>query len=221
MTNRLTNSVLGRAAQQGQSVGQPRLGMVASYDPKTFLVKVMIEPDGLLTGWLPIATTAVGSGTMRVAPTVGDQCLVVPQEGDTGAMVVTGFIHSQSARPPQKADAIRGEESELKSGEGLWTGPRGQFIRMNSDGTVLLKAEQFNVEGKLHVTGNITCEADVLADGNVRADGDVSADGTVSAAEEVIDREGKLSELRKNYNDHQHPVGGLGSKVTLKTNKPD
>ena len=209
MTNRLTNSVLGRAAQQGQSVGQPRLGMVANYDPITFLVKVIIEPDGLLTGWLPISTVAVGSGAFRVAPTAGDQCIVVPQEGDSGSMVVTGFIHSQAARPPQKADSIRGNGAELKSGEGLWVGPRGQFVRMNSDGSVLMKADTINLEGNLHVTGDITVE------------GKATVDGDVKSKQQIIDNEGKLSELRKNYNDHQHPTGGAGAKITLKTNKPD
>ncbi|QCQ98538.1 phage baseplate assembly protein V [Brevundimonas sp. SGAir0440] len=209
MSNQLTNSVLGRVAQQQQTQGQPRAGTVASYDPKTFLAKVMIEPDGILTGWLPISTVAVGSGAMRVAPTVGDQCLVVPQEGDSGSLVITGFIHSQSARPPQKADSIRGNEAELKSGEGLWVGPRGQFVRMNADGSVLMKADKINLEGDLHVTGDVTVE------------GKATVDGDVTSKSEIIDVEGKLSDLRENYNNHLHPTGGAGSKFTLKTTKPD
>ena len=135
---RLLNAFKGHSGAQDVSIGQPRFGKVTSIDPKMNTVRVQLQPEGVLTGWLPVLSTWVGSGWgLSCPPSLGDQVLVVPQEGDAENGVVIGRVWSQDNATP-----------ETPVGE-LWlTHKSGSSIRLLNDGTVAVK-------GDLHVGGNI------------------------------------------------------------------
>lgn len=136
--DRLLNVMKGQAASLDRSQGQPRFAVVTSVDPSAYAVRVVLQPEGVLTGWLPILSPWVGAGWGFVAlPSPGDQVLVVPQEGDAEHGVVIACSYSAKNRPPS---ALPGELRIVHAS--------GSSLTFANDGTVRL-------EGDLQVTGDI------------------------------------------------------------------
>lgn len=124
--------------QFGRSQIQPRLGLVSSSNPSTGTVRVVIQPDGILTGWLPVATQKAGDGWGIYCPLgVGDQVLVVPRDGDVNAGIVVGSLFSRKAPPP-----------DASSDEIVISHKSGASIRLSDNG-------QIRMTGDLHVSGDI------------------------------------------------------------------
>jgi phage gp45-like len=136
--DRLLNAFKGHSGAQDASIAQPRFGKVTSVDPTLGTVRVQLQPEGVLSGWLPVLTPWVGAGWgMSSPPSPGDQVLVIPQEGDVENGVVVGRAWSQDASVPN-----------TPVGE-LWlTHKSGSYLRLLNDGTVSIK-------GDLRVQGDI------------------------------------------------------------------
>jgi hypothetical protein len=94
-----------------------RMGIVSSYDPQNHLAKVVFQPGGHESGWLPIQTNHIGvnygivvglqpgsaqSGQTTGGPTgdQGDQVFVTFQEHDHESGTISGRIHSSVDTPP-------------------------------------------------------------------------------------------------------------------------
>jgi len=136
--DRLLNAIKGQAVALVRSQGQPRFGIVTSVDPVSYAARVVLQPEGVQTGWLPILSPWVGGGWGFVAvPNLGDQVLVVPQEGDAEHGVIIGCSYSSANRPPV------GQPGELRI-----VHASGASLTFGNDGSVLLT-------GNLRVTGDI------------------------------------------------------------------
>lgn len=137
--DRLLNALKLQSAAQDAAQGQPRFGVVASVDPKAGTARVTLQPEGVLTGWLPVLSPWVGAGWgLSCPPSPGDQVLVLPQEGDAEHGAVLARSWSAEAPPP-----------ETPVGE-LWLTHRsGTTLRLCNDGTVRIKGDLF-VEGDVH-----------------------------------------------------------------------
>jgi phage baseplate assembly protein gpV len=135
---RLLNALKAQAASLDRLLGQPRFGVVASVDPARYAARVSLQPEGALTGWLPVLSAWTGAGWGAVClPAPGDQVLVVPQEGDAEHGVIVGASYSDAARAPA---APAGE---------LWlVHSSGAALHLCNDGTV-------QVVGDLHVNGDV------------------------------------------------------------------
>ena len=142
--DRFLNIVKAHAAALDRAQGQPRFGLVSSVDPQRYAVRVSLQPEGVLTGWLPVLSQWVGAGWGVVClPAAGDQVLVLPQDGEAEHGVVVGGSYSDRALPPA---APAGE---------LWLVHRsGANLRLANDGTV-------RVHGDLHVEGSVFASGDV------------------------------------------------------------
>jgi uncharacterized protein involved in type VI secretion and phage assembly len=117
---------------------QPRLAIVTSSDALKSMAKVLLQPERVLTGWLPVLTQWAGSGWgMACPPVPGDQVLVLPQEGDAQHGLIVGRLFSNSARPPSSEPG----ELTLKHQSGC-------SIRLLNSGIV-------SIVGDLHVSGDI------------------------------------------------------------------
>lgn len=138
MLDRLTNIVKAHAANLDHSNGQAKFGTVTSVDSATGNARVMIQPDGVLSGWLPMLSSWVGNGWgMFCPPSPGDQVLLLPQEGDVEQSVIIGRTYSVSQRPPA---APEGE---------FWLVHRsGSSFKLTNDGTI-------RIIGDLHVQGDV------------------------------------------------------------------
>ena len=141
----LLNILRGHAAQLDQGWAHPRIAVVSSVDPAAFTVRVMVQPEGVLSGWLPVASPWVGNGWGLVsAPSPGDQVIVVWQDGDAEQGVVVGRLWSNAAPPPN-----------APSGE-LWLTHRtGSYLKLHNDGSIESQAPRWTHHGDLHVSGDV------------------------------------------------------------------
>jgi phage baseplate assembly protein V len=161
--DRFLNAVKAQAAGLDGLLGQPRFGTVASVDPARYAARVALQPEGVLTGWLPVLSCWTGAGWgIACPPSPGDQVLVVPQEGNAEHGVIVGGSFSDVARPPP---APPGE---------LWlVHVSGAALKLVADGTV-------RVEGDLHVNGDVYDRAGALS--RLRAHYDAHTHGANGAS---------------------------------------
>ena len=135
---RLREALKASAGRMDGRQGQPRFAIVASVNVEDHTARVTLQPEGVLTGWLPVLTAWTGAGWGMVSlPQPGDQVFLVPQEGDAAQGVIVG--RSYSDRQPVPATPV---------GE-LWIVHKsGNSVRLKNDGTVC-------ITGDLHVDGDI------------------------------------------------------------------
>jgi hypothetical protein len=148
------NLFKAHASQIDQGWAQPRLATVSSVDPATYTARVIIQPEGVLSGWLPIASPWIGAGWgLACPPSAGDQVLVLCQEGESEHGIIVGRLWSTTATPP---GAPVGE---------LWLMHQsGSFLKLHNDGSIESKAPSWTHNGDLHVTGNVFDSHNSLAD---------------------------------------------------------
>lgn len=130
----------------------PRAGLVSSYDPDRYAVKVKLQPEETETGWLPIVTAMAGNGFgVYFGPEIDDQAVVAFLEGSVETGVCLGFLPSDIDRPPS-----------VPSGEGLVRHKDGAFLRFLPGAVVDLEAAGgFNVTANTKITGDLTVTGDV------------------------------------------------------------
>ena len=139
----------------GNAYSLPRHATVSSYNPNTYAVKVLIQPEGVESNWMPLGSIGVGSGWgVAVGPQIGDQVVVVFQEGDFSGGIVVARLYSVSSPPPVVA-----------SGEIAIQHESGAILRFNADGSVNLTSE-----GAM----NIAAPAVVITSPQVTATGNLS-----------------------------------------------
>lgn len=148
---RFLNALKAQAASLDQAAAHPRFGVVSSVDPASYTARVLLQPEGVLSGWLPILTCWGGNGWGLVCPpTPGQQVLVVAQEGEADHGVIIGAAFSTGAPPPP---APVGE---------LWlVHHSGSFLKLHADGSIEAKATQFNLAGAVKITGDLTVSGDI------------------------------------------------------------
>ena len=146
--NEFLNIVKAHAAALDRAQGQPRFGIVTSVDPARYAARVTLQPEGVLTGWLPVLTPWAGNGWgIASLPQPGTQVLVLAQEGDAEHGVVAGQAFSDSAQPP---NAPNGE---------LWLVHKsGSSFKLANDG-------QIHINGNVIVTGTLSATSILDATG--------------------------------------------------------
>jgi hypothetical protein len=127
---------------------QARLGIITSYNPSDATVQVKVQPEdpqdpaGSLSGWVPFSTGFIG---LNAAPRIGDQTILIFQEGNINCGMAIGVLYNDEDPPPP-----------APSGEWWLTHPSGSFIKIKNDGTIEIKATTVTIEGNLNVVGNIS-----------------------------------------------------------------
>lgn len=138
MTSGLANLIKAHAAPLDERTGQAKYGTVTSVNAQNGTARVLIQPDAVLSGWLPILTHWLGSGWGMVCPpSPGDQVLVIPQEGDMEQGVIVGGVFSRRQMPPV-----------APVGEFWLVHQTGSSFKLCNDGTI-------RITGDLHVNGDI------------------------------------------------------------------
>ena len=138
MSSRLSNVIKAHAARLDQSTGQVKFATVTSVNAQNSTARVLIQPEGVLSGWLPVLSQWVGNGWgLTCPPTPGDQVLLVPQEGDAEQGIIIGRVYSNKQMPPV-----------APGGEFWLVHQSGSFLKICNDGTI-------RVNGDLHVAGDV------------------------------------------------------------------
>lgn len=152
--------------------GRTRTGLVDSYDPSTHAVKVRLQPENVLSGWIPVGTLRSGNGAgVFFAPNIGDQVVVEPLEGDHDSRVCTLRLYSTVDQP-----------LNVPAGQIWLQDDAGSFVKFDNAGNLSISA----ASGKVSITasgGEITLTAPTVAiSGNLAVSGGISAQGDVQGA---------------------------------------
>jgi phage baseplate assembly protein V len=153
--------------------------IVDSYNPSQHTVRVRIQPDNILTGWMQIATAQIG---LQIAPSVNDPGWVEFHEGEGDAGQFVGSAHNDLNPPPK----------EIQAGEAYYQNKSGSSLYFKKDGSVTAidgNGSSFTMDGTGNVTQmagqKITLEAPVIVlDGSIWFEGHVY--GTAGAGSITI-----------------------------------
>ena len=154
----LRSAISELAQMAAAGFAHAKIGWVSSYDPDAYLVKVLLQPEGTETGWLPIVTAMAGAGFgVYYGPHAdpgagGDQAVIIFQEGDATSGICIGFLPNDIETPPHVATG----EIHLKA-----KGSTAKVI-MKPDGTIA-SAGAWTHTGTLHVTDEVTADKSVTA----------------------------------------------------------
>ena len=103
-------------------------GIIDSFESGSHSAKVILQPEGTITGWLPINTIGAGPMSVVFGPSKGDACTVAFVDGDINSGEIIGFQHNDTKRSPG-----------VQSGEGIIQGPGGSQVYFDKNGNVVVK----------------------------------------------------------------------------------
>lgn len=130
MFDALVNVLKDRVGSVVNTIGVPRIGVVSSYNPNDGTARVLVQPEGTMSGWIPVASQSVGAGWGLHTPLqTGEQVIVLPIDGDSQNPVVVGRLWSNQMRPPVAA-----------GGEMVLRHSSGSYIQLAASGAVTLAA---------------------------------------------------------------------------------
>ena len=114
-----------------------RVGIITNYDPAHYAARVLLQPEGIMTGYLPVTTPWVGNGWGFYAPpSPGDHVEVHFQQGGREAGFIVNRFYSTKTVP-----------LPVPSGEFWMVHQSGSTIRFTNDGDVIITASR---DLKLH-----------------------------------------------------------------------
>lgn len=191
MYAKLFNVMKMQASLVSNGISQLRIGTVSSYDPSTYSAKVLLKPEDTESEWLPILTPMSGNEWgIYTPPQLGDCAVVGYQEGDKESGFIIGCFYNDVDRP------IPVESGEIqiinKSGTKIILKKNGDVEINCSAHNISATCEEFTINGKLHVTGDIDSDA------------------------QIKDFKSSINDIRGVYNDHYH----IGSPNTAKPQPP-
>lgn len=154
MTPRLANMMKMHALLAANGRALARFGIVRSYNPATFSVKVELQPEGVITGWIPLGSPWIGSGWgMFAAPSIGDLIRVDFAGGDPDAGIASMRAFTDVNAPVS-----------VPTGEFWIVHKSGSALRFHNDGSVdVVSAGKLNVTVGSDATVNVTGKAIVNA----------------------------------------------------------
>jgi phage baseplate assembly protein gpV len=171
----LLNIIRREAEITGQSAARTRIGLVSSYDPTTYMVKVRLQPEDQETGWLRIMGSGAASGVGVFAPPpIGAQVVVHFQEGSGGSGIVGGTLHSD-AQPPAAV-------------------PAGEVHIVTASGGVI----RINAHGRINITApvGVTLDSpDVATTENLRAGNGATGAFTAASGQTVTVQDGIVTNI--------------------------
>jgi Type VI secretion system/phage-baseplate injector OB domain len=128
--NRLQNHMRLEAQRATADISLPRAGIIRNYDPAHYSARVELQPEGTLTGYLPIASPWVGPQFgFYAGPNIGDVVDVIFQQGGNGAGVIIGRQFNANAQP-----------LAVPSGECWMVHKSGSMIKFTTAGDVIITA---------------------------------------------------------------------------------
>jgi phage baseplate assembly protein V len=184
-------------------------------------VRVQLQPEQVLTGWLPVLSHMVGNGWGIVAPpTLNSQAFILPDGGRADHGVVVGLGYSTEDMPPQPGN------TPVSEGQFALVHKNGSYLLFNDDDVVLVTNRDLNATVGRDLTAGVgrNMTATVAENATVKAGQSITlsapavngdSDGNGGKAQwnlhadvhvngDVFDAHGAVSQLRGHYNQHIH-----------------
>lgn len=189
---KLLNAMKMQAGLSSESPSM-RMGLVSSYDPNQYAVKVLIQPEDIETGWLPISSEWAGNGWGLFAPPpIGSMVKVEFLEGDFEAGIVNKALFNDEDRP-----------LNVPAGEFWLVHKSGSLLKFHNDGTVeftsagtlTVKAPAINLQNVGSALKKLVNETFLsLFDSHVHSNGNAGANtGTPTTTSSAADKTSILS----------------------------
>lgn len=136
MSEGVRNVMRGEAERSARQVAKTRMGLVDGVNEK-HLVRVRLQPEDVLTGWLPVEALSVGPGwRSHWLPPVGAQVKVEFQEGSNESGIVTGCIYDEAHPAPEGVPV-----------GAAWLVHENARIKLNADGSLDLLSSAIRIGG--------------------------------------------------------------------------
>ena len=141
-------------------------------DAGRHLAKVSIQPEGVLSGWLPVLGMGTGNGWGLICPpAVGAQVVVIPLDGDHENLAVLPGAWSTVNLPPNPPVLPGGAVAAVAPGEIGVVSESGAYIRLSADGTIAITTPGnavVNAGGNATITaaGSISLSAPTVTGGD-------------------------------------------------------
>ena len=151
MMGHLQNEMKRQALGVVNSMDHARIGIVQNYKP--YMCKVLLQPENVLTNWLPIHSAWIGNGWgMFAPPPSGSSVWVVPVEGSLdAAYVLPGFFDNEH----QPLATPQGEFWLMhQSGSGLKFNNNGD-VSLVAFGALNVTSPQINLNGYVKTNNHV------------------------------------------------------------------
>ena len=126
--HKLTSALAQRSQQAGAATPSVVVGEVETYNPNNYTARVWLQPEGILTGYLPIKSMWLGSGWgMFSPPSSGDLVAVAFEGGDIESGMILGGLNSSQQAP-----------LSVNSGEFWLVHQSGASVKLTNSGAVSL-----------------------------------------------------------------------------------
>lgn len=213
MISLLRNALRLQAQLAAGGVITSRLAEVTNYDPTDYSVMVRIEPEGILSGKIPLASEWVGQGWgMFCPPSVDNLVEVSFINGDLGSPFVAKRFFTVDERPlpsvPSGEFWLVHESGAFfkltNDGKCTFSDAHGASVALNGDGTITSAASTWSHTGDVNVTGKVTASSDITSSG-----GNIAA-----SAGDVSDKKGSMQQIRDVFNEHPHSGVQTGGGVS-------
>lgn len=154
----LINNLMMRAAAQAGATFITRWGVVTGYDPSSYAIKAVIQPEDVETGFIPLMSPWVGPNWGAFfGPVEGAQVLILFQEGSDQTPIGATFAFS-TAMPPVS----------VPSGEMLLQHQSGSLLHFDNGGNVTLTAAQ---AATINAPAGLTINANTSINGTLHNNG--------------------------------------------------
>lgn len=190
MKSKLENTIRLQVARVLARWFGSRIGVITSYDPNRHAVKVTYQPDGIQSGWMPLAAAWVGNNWgLFAAPVLGQTIKVSFLEWALDAPIAELRLYNTANQP-----------LAVQAGEFWLVHKAGSFLKFTNDGKVLFNANtdlditvggDLNaiVSGKLvaNVTGTAALTASAATvNAPTTINGNLTVNGGITATNDVV-----------------------------------
>lgn len=190
-----------------------RIGTISSYDPSVYKAQVLIQPENMMTGWLPIATQWMGNGWgLYMPPAPGDTVIIHFMEGDLSVGIIGDRLFTSKELP-------KTDPAGCPSGEAWLLHLTGSYLQFKNDGTIKLKC----LDTESHKT-NFIIDANMVVNGNIVQTGNINQTGNITTSGDILDNASgphvntnTVRDMRDIYDSHVHPGVVIGVDDTMET----
>lgn len=174
--------------------------IVDGYNPALHAVKVRLQPDDIITGWIQIETPQIG---WQIAPNVNDPGWVEFHEDDRRAGVFVGTAFNDNFPPPKS----------IAAGEAYYQNKSGASSYFKADGSITF-TDKGGASIALDGSGNITLTGKAGQTIVMDASGNIIMTPSGSGKVE-LGGTGGLAAARNNDSVPSHNVVASSTKVTV------
>lgn len=184
-----------------------RIALISAYDPDSYAIKALVQPENVETGWFPLGSLWVGpSWGAYFGPILDQQITLLFEQGHWDCPI--GIVQLPSVTSPPVP---------VPSGEAIIQHQTGTKLHFDNAGNLnATTTADLNLTAKgntnLTVSGGVTMAVTGAVTGSASAwnlTGPLNVTGNIVASGDVSDASGSngtLGNLRTVYNGHYHYV---------------